>query len=121
MPLVIERFYSESVAEHVSSPFGFVPDSRGKHAIQPWECVDDAPLFEGRQHYFRIRRSAEAMSEPCKLLAQPKKVIDLSVKGDDVTAALGVHRLVAGLAKINNREAAMSKANSLIRRNPNSL
>ena len=121
MPLVIERFDSQTVAEKVSALFGLVPESGGKHPVEPLQRVLNSPVFKGRQHDFRIRRAPKAVSQICQLLAEPKKVIDLAVKGDDITVALGVHRLVAGGAKVIYREAAMSEAYTSIRGNPNSF
>src|SRR5262245_31265749 len=70
------------------------------------------------QQNLRVGLSAKGMPSCFEQGTQSPIIVDFAVKGDDELAVSTLHRLGAAVRKVDDRQAAMSKAQALILRIP---
>src|SRR6202453_2566167 len=119
MPLVIERFYSQTISEQVAFSFQAIPHRRGEHLIAAWQRVLDSPAFEGGQHHFRVGHASEVISKAGEFPAKVAEIVNFRIHRKDVAAAFRPHRLVSVAAEIHDAQSAMSQACSSVGGYPN--
>ena len=94
-PAVVERFFTEAVAAEMQHAVLPVPHGEGKHAVEAFRGLDDAPLAKGREHDLGVRMAAPGVTVFFEFGAKVLEVVDLAVE-DDLKALVGAgHWLMA--------------------------
>ena len=111
----IQRLDAEAISRDQDRGAARVPKHEREHAAQPLDARF-SPLGIRREHDFRVGRGNEAMTELLELGAQFLEVVTLAVEDRDHAIAAVDHRLAASLAKIEDGQATMAKADARILR-----
>ena len=107
--LVVEqRLLAEPIAHQPEAALAAIVDRKGPLPHHAIEC-GRTPALPGVQEDLGIRSGAQIAGAESELLAQLGEVVDFAVERDDQPAARTRHRLAAGIAQVENREAAMSE------------
>ena len=106
---VIDWLDAELVAGEEQAAAARFPDGQAEHSLK---AVEDlvAPFHEALDDDLRIAVTAEPVALGLELRAERAEIVDLAVEGDpDAAGGIG-HRLVAGRAEVENREAPETEA-----------
>ncbi len=112
---VVERFDAEAVARAEQRLPPLVPDRERKHAAQLIEAVAAVAVIGGEDR-LGVGGRAEIPAMP-EQLAQFDVVVDLAIIGDRRWPRCE-HRLLRGIAQVDDREAAMDKSGNTRRAGP---
>ena len=116
LPAVIQRLFADAVARQGQGGSLPVPYRHGEHADGAHQRFADAPGIEACQQGFSIR-----MTAPCRrqatffqLLAQQQMVIYFTIESDDITASGRRHGLMAGRRQVDDGQATVPEADTLL-------
>ena len=79
---VIERLDPDVIASQRKRPLFFVPDGKGKHAVETRQDIC-APLGKAVEQDFGVGLGVKLVALAFEFLAQLAVVVDLAVEGDD--------------------------------------
>ena len=110
---VVQGLDAKGIAGDEKSLFAVVPDGKGIHAA---EFVQHrfALEFVKVKEDLGVALGNEAAAFGFELGTELAVVVDLAVEGDDEGAVVAEHRLGAGRGEIDNRKAAMAKADTTV-------
>src|SRR5260221_4128666 len=103
--------------------FLLIPDSKGKHAIEMINTFFFPVIISGN-NYFGIRLRLKRIAFLFQLFLEFNIIINFSIVNDGIAGYITpsiygegrgeVHWLVTCISKINYRQAAMTKGNSIV-------
>ena len=77
--IIDQGFYAQPVTTKIKPLFGFIPKSKGKHAVEVLKRIDALFLVKVKND-FRIRLGPETMTASDQLLAQGRVIVNLTVE-----------------------------------------
>ncbi len=108
-PGVVERFLSEPVACEQQAAFEGIPYGKREHSVRALQGTLEAPVFDGCKQDLGVGLASEPGTRCRQFVAQCREVVDLTIVGDDVATAGGLHRLASCRGKIDDGEAAVAE------------
>src|SRR5579871_3361161 len=105
---IIERLDAVAIPREHEAPQVSVPERKGEHAVEAAERFD-IPLGEGIQQDFGVGAGTETIALGFERRPQLTKVVDLAVIRKHEPPLSGLHRLLPGRARVDDREAPMTK------------
>ena len=106
--VVVQWLDAEAIARQVQGLRLGLVQREGEHAVQLVEQCHPL-LFEQMEDDLGVARAAEDMALGDQSLAQGGVIVDLAVHGQDQRAVLVHHRLRAGGAEVDDRQARMAE------------
>src|SRR4051812_43521295 len=88
-----------------------IPEADCEHAVAARQGSLESPSLDHREQDLGIAAADEVLAEALKLLSQRRMIVDLTIKCDDESAALGKHRLSPRVGEVNDGEPAMRECN----------
>jgi hypothetical protein len=86
-------------------------DEKGPHAVESGDALG-APLPVCREEHLGVASRGESPAERLELAPQLEKIVDLAVEHHHVAAVIADHRLVAGAADVEDRQAPKHQTDS---------
>lgn len=118
-PGEIERLDADAVPRKRQQPPALVPDPEGVIAFDPLKQAVEPPLLVAvDQHLGVTVIGTELVPAGDELGPELGVIVDFTVESDDDRAVLVAHRLRRGDVEVDDREAAVTEANSAVVRNP---
>ena len=104
LPVDEQRLDAEPITNEVEAALLGVPQGDGEHAGESPDRRLDTPSFDGGQHHLGVGVASKPASVRLQLAAQLLVVVDLTVELDGEPAARRVHRLMAVLGQVDDRQ-----------------
>jgi hypothetical protein len=103
-----QRFDAEAISRNKQIPGLGVEDRQRPHAVEARQhtLLPSPPCCEND---LGVRLGAEDRAQCLEFAAKLKEIIDLTVKGDHVTAIGGQHRLIAARSGIDDGQPPVTK------------
>lgn len=114
---VIKRLDAEPVTGTEQGPRGFVPEHECKHPAQMLDTLP-TPFPVGKKDHFGVGGRDE-VADP-QFLTQLDVIVDLAIENDPVPGTVR-HRLPAGIFQVDDAQAPVRKANTVLGMAPGPL
>ena len=117
---VEQWFDAKAVARKEQVAAGAVVNGNRPHAVEARQH-GRSPMSPGFENDLGVAVAAKYAAELLKLLAQLYEVVDLAVVDDGETALAALHRLVATVGRVDDREAAMHEPDRVVCADPDAF
>src|SRR5207247_9106793 len=93
-PSVVDRLDAQRVSREWEDALRTIPQRDGEHAVEFSECLFESPLFGSGENHLRVGAASETVATSAKVMLEVRKIVDLAIERDDISAAFGHHGLV---------------------------